>query len=210
MTITIEQIREAACQAALAHHALGIRDIQHGYAGDILEIERFFNIVSWQWAIQKVGGTYRETSLTMWCGIFQGAMYSLVGDYIKDGVCLDVRLNPEVARRCFPSCPRLASAAQWKAAGVPPAKRIDPKDAIRGDIVILDTGRTDRPSGDHVMMALAPAQGDTIHVIEGNAVGELGDDLGRGEGIVINHRPLDRCLHAYRLELHHFVGSALK
>ena len=128
MTYTIEDIREAGVQAALAHWSLGIRDIQHGYAGDILEIERFFRIVGWQWAIDKVGGTYRETASTMWCGIFVGAMYSLVGDFLEDGVCVDVRLNPEVAKLCMPSCPRLASSSFWKRAGVPPARRLDPAD----------------------------------------------------------------------------------
>tara|TARA_B100000686_G_scaffold328744_1_gene389115 strand:- start:371 stop:1000 length:630 start_codon:yes stop_codon:yes gene_type:complete len=209
MTYTIEDIREAGVQAALAHWSLGIRDIQHGYAGDILEIERFFRIVGWQWAIDKVGGTYRETASTMWCGIFVGAMYSLVGDFLEDGVCVDVRLNPEVAKLCMPSCPRLASSSFWKRAGVPPARRLDPADAQRGDIVILDTPRTDRPSGDHVMLALAAPKNGVIRCVEGNAVGELGDGT-TGEGVVTNSRPLKDCLHAYRLELHHFVGSALK
>ena len=210
MSITIEQIREAAVDAALAHWSLGIRDIDRGYPGDIMEIERFFRLVGWQWAIDKVGGTYRETSSTMWCGIFAGAMYSLVGDYIQDGACIDVRLNPEIAKLVMPSCPRLASSHHWKRTGTPQARRIDPKDAQRGDIIILDTPRTSRPSGDHVMLALAAPKDDTIRCVEGNARGELGADLGHGEGVVINDRPLKDCLHAYRLELHHFVGSALR
>jgi hypothetical protein len=210
MTITIEQLRDALVDAALANWELTIRDIQRGYVGDRLEIERLFRLVRWGWAIDKHGG-YKETSDTMWCGIHVAACGMEVGDFIMPGQCLDVSINPLMATFVIPSCTRLVSDRQYRRAGVPRMERLDPKDAIRGDIVILDTPRTNRPEGDHIMLAEGPPdlERGVIACVEGNAIGTLGDGT-RGEGVVRNERPLKDCLHAYRFELHHFTGSALR
>lgn len=210
MGITIEQLRDGLVDAALANWDLNIRDVQRGYVGDKQEIERLFYLIGWGWAIEKHGG-YKETSDTMWCGIHVAACGIEVGDFIHPGMCLDVSLNPLMANFMLPSCTRLVSARQAKRAGVPMMKRYDPNQAIKGDIVILDTPRTDRPEGDHIMLAEEDADvaSGIIKCVEGNAVGTLGDGK-TGEGVVRNERELSRCLHAYRFELDHFVGSALR
>lgn len=208
---TLEQIEAAAIASFWAYHDLGIRDVQRGYRGDIDEIEQLFLNVGWKWAIDKVGGRYKESAYTRWCGIMQANCFLEVGDFLHSDRCVDVSLKHDIANFCFPSCLRLASKRQWERAGVNPPERLEPKDAIPGTILIQKTGRTGHPTGDHVTLCLAPPdlKKGTVLVGEGNAVGSLGGALeGKtGEGVVINERPLDVFVHCYRLKLEHFEGT---
>jgi len=210
MSYTLTQIIEGAILAAELSWEDTIRDTQKGHPGDIMEIERFFHLVDWGWMLARgKDGRYQESKGMMWCGIFAGACFVQAGDFLDTEHCVDVKLKSQIASSCFPSCPRLASERRWEQCGVTPPERFDPKDVQRGDILILDTPRTSRPSGDHIMIALGGLQEDgTIPTIEGNAYGTLGDGT-YGEGVVKNNRPLERCLHAYRLRIEHFTGYGL-
>jgi hypothetical protein len=216
--ITIEELRAGIVRAAQAAWTRHIRDTQPGYKGDVETLTNMIRQSGAEWLLR--GGLYDESKAMMWCGIFPAYCGAIVGDHIREGVCLDVRMKPGIGKYILPSTMRPESAAKWKEAGTARFTRItDPQQLQAGDLVTIYGGRKDEPWGDHWTIATGAPQDGWYPSIEGNAYGLLGDGKSWGEGVIVRDtrtlgakyppRTLAQIRRIWRLELHHFEGSAL-
>lgn len=217
--VTIEELRAGLAAAARAVWAQHIRDTQPGYKGDIETLTNMINKSGAGWLLR--GGRYDESKAMMWCGIFPAYCGAIIGDHIRDKICLDVRLKQRIGKYILPSTLRPESGTKWKEAGIPRFTRVlDPKKIQAGDLVTIYGGRKDEPWGDHWTIATgAPHKDGWYPSIEGNAYGLLGDGKSYGEGVIVRDertldskykpRTLDQVRRVWRLELVHFEGAAL-
>lgn len=108
MDYSVKKLRLALLAAAEAY--LGVSDED---GSEI--ITQWFHDVGWSFWIEKHG--YKNVEKYAWCGIFVGAMGLRIGDYLHRGMCVDVTLDPAIAKYVLPSTVRLSSARKWKQAG---------------------------------------------------------------------------------------------
>ena len=202
-------MREALLKACLAEHERTIRSV-----GSEDRITEYFRGIGWGWAIDEhcPGGVYddqirrnggRSVPLN-WCGIGPGFVGTrLLGDHLIDGQCVDVRLKPGIATSVMPSTMRLEDLRRWEQAGVaPPGAAAMPQ---RCDIITVETSGVRGLAGDHYAVVV-DVDGETIHTVEFNATGELGDGT-RGRGVVRRTRPVSKVRQICRLETIHFEGT---
>lgn len=225
MVFSIKQLREAWLSAALHEWAQAVRDDDQGKPGDRDVIAGYFRINNWGgWLDGVTGGGYRETPRTSWCGQFAGAMGQRVGDFMMEGQCMPITLDPKVAEFAMVSTSRLASPAKWKAAGVPmpqfytrskiredqfvdgktgrlvPAERV----LLPGVIATVKTSGRKPHVGDHIVcIEKFDADDMLIDTVEGNGRGQLGDKT-KGEGVVRAVRAVADVRMVYHLDKAHF------
>src|SRR5699024_4721669 len=83
-----------------------------------------------------------------WCGIFVAYVACHIGDWLEPGRCVDVRLHPEIARRCMASTYRLDSQDVWRKAGFERPEPLAPDQIRGGHIVTVGKGY-----GTHIVVA---------------------------------------------------------
>lgn len=223
MTYTIEQLRQAHLDAAVAEWERNVRDDDGGEAGDRTIIGSYFAANGWgSWLDAVTGGGYVETPRTSWCGQFVAAMGHRVGDYLREGVCVPVGIDHDVARMVLVSTARLADPKRWRAAGVGTPKiyraastkgmlqrsdgrLVAPASVLEPGVVATfkTTGR--KPAiGDHIVLVHSyDVETQTIYTVEGNGRGKLADGTW-GEGVIRRSRPLSDLRRVYPLDLEHY------
>lgn len=142
-----------------------------------------------------------------YCGIF--AMFAAVniGEHLEPGRCVDVALDPGIAKFCMSSPDRLASRDKWKAAGFERPTPIDPSEIRPGHIVTVRPTKL-RPLGSHIVIAAdRPNVAGEFPTYEGNAVG-IRADGSRGHGVIINTRHTRDVARVWELGPEHFTGAA--
>lgn len=201
---SLDALRTAWRDAALALWRQNIRDTQPGYPGDRERIADLYRRIGWGWAVED---GYAEGAGHEWCGVGQAAAGLELGDHLQPDRCVPVSLHPDIARLVLPSTNRLYShrlpgTDRWKQAGVPPAHEIDVEAVDAGDICTIYPDR--KRWGSHIVMATGHPRNGHIPTVECNAHGRFptGD---RGEGAVRRKRKLEQVAVAYRLFDPHFL-----
>ena len=208
MKYTAKNLREALLSACLTEHQLTVKSI-----GDERRITEYFHGIGWTWAVKEnfPDGIYDDeirrrggrSAPLNWCGMGIGFVgVHLVGNHIVGGQCIDVRLKPGIARHVLPSTMRLQDLRRWEQAGVRPPEKVQAPQ--RGDIITVYTTGVRGDAGDHYAVVVE-VEGDTLHTVEFNATGELGDGT-RGRGVVRRTRRVQDVRQICRLEDIHFEG----
>lgn len=223
MNYTIEQLRQAHLDAALAEWAKNVRDDEGGEAGDRDIIAGYFAATGWgSWLDAVTGGGYRENPRTSWCGQFVAAMGHRVGAHLVEGVCVPVGIDFDVARTVLVSTARLADRQRWKAAGVntptiyrkassrgmlqrSDGRLVAPSTAIEPGVIATFRTSGRKPAiGDHIVLVERfDAEVGEVYTVEGNGRGTLGDGTW-GEGVVRRKRPFSDIRRVYPLGLNHY------
>lgn len=163
MTDDIERYRDAWVRAAEAE--LGVSD-EDGSE----RIEEYFERIGWGFWIAERG--YVNVEKYAWCGVFLAAAGLRIGHFLEPDRCVDVSLNPDIARYVLPSTIRLTSRRQWQRAGYSHSHATTTRSLIddrlcRGCVATVGDG----PSGSHIVMVSEVDKGaGTITTIEGNAI----------------------------------------
>lgn len=142
-----------------------------------------------------------------WCGFF--ANFGLATAHTIPGAP-PFKLDPRISELLMPSTSRMSSRLKWLQAGyIKPLRGdvIKPADIKRGDVVTIQTRRTDSKAyGDHFVTALGPPDADGFFdTIEGNAEGRKPTGPDSRQGVVKCRRPLSRVRRVYRFAPEHFV-----
>jgi hypothetical protein len=199
----MQDVRSTAVDVALEEWSKAVRDPK-----DRDRIKTYIRESGAGWMLD--GGRYVESE-DYWCGCFAAYCYSRVGDYLHDDRCVDLTLVEGLGRQIFPSTVRLAGRGPypWEDYDVEPPERLDPQDIQRGDIVLVSTGRTDRPFGDHVTLARGSLEDGVVKTVEGNSShGVLGNGQ-PGEGVCRAKWEVDDIDLVLRLDAQHFEGEYL-
>jgi len=104
------KLRLALLRAAEAELDRGVTDEDSS-----VTIEQYFKAVGWGFWIADAG--YVNVEKFAWCGVFVGAMGLRVGDFLEPDRCVDIFLNPAIAKYVLPSTVRLGSDNKWRQAG---------------------------------------------------------------------------------------------
>lgn len=185
MDYSVTELRRALLAAAEAH--LGVSDED---GSEI--IEQWFRDVGWGFWIEKHG--YKNVEKYAWCGIFVGAMGLRVGDYLRQGMCVDVTLDPAIAKYVLPSTVRLSSTRKWRQAGYDLNEKgvysykpdiqnkIRRSSGIEGCVATVGDGRV----GSHItIIKSVDIEAGTFTTVEGNATKD------GFEGVVSKTRNID-------------------
>ncbi|MFP4600904.1 MAG: hypothetical protein ACLFVJ_21820 [Persicimonas sp.] len=146
----------------------------------------------------------------LWCATAAAWAYAHVGEHLVDGQCVDLTLDPMIAKYFWASTSRLVGKGTrtYESQGVEPPIEVDPADVRAGDVLLIYTGRTDRLEGDHVALARGPHDDATnvIPTIEGNAQGK-GPDGARMKGVVETSQSIDEIARVLRVPLSWMTGT---
>ncbi|MFB6372037.1 MAG: hypothetical protein ABEN55_02710 [Bradymonadaceae bacterium] len=199
----MSDVRSSAVDVALEEWERVVRDPQ-----DRDRIKTYIREGGADWMLD--GGRYVESE-NFWCGMFAAYCFQQVGEHLVDGQCVDLTLADGLGRQIFPSTARLVGRGPypWTDFVEGPPARISPEDIQRGDILLVKTGRTDRPYGGHVVLAEGPPEDGKIPTVEGNSShGRLGNGE-PGEGVCRAHWSAEDVGMALRLKARHFEGNYL-
>lgn len=209
---TTEKLGLALVDAALSEWERCIRDIEPNKPDDRDHIQRYFDDVhdgkgaTWSWFLHPSGGRYVERapdgSYQEWCGLFVAyCAQRLIGRHLERGRSVPVTIEPGIAYYVLPSTHRIASAAKWKQAQVPPPQRPAPHAAQPGDIFTVGRGST----GSHIgIVTDHPNNDGDFLTVEGNAHGVLGD-FSFGEGVIRRSRHIKDVVQLIRLGPEHYI-----
>lgn len=148
----------------------------------------------WAWAI----GVDED-----YCGHTHAVAGRHIGHHLWPSLCVDVELRPDLRRRTFPSCVRLAGRGPTGSEPDPPFEHPDPRKLAKGDIATVGSGEW----GSHIIMVTSsPTRDGVFETVEGNSYGQRGDGS-MGQGVVRKTRNVADVVCTYRITLDHLRGN---
>jgi len=206
------KIGEAIARAAMAIWQRGVYDD----GGPCEEVTRLFDDNGWgAWLrAPELGGCpdgYERPPDPDYCGHGAACALRLIGDWLTDGQCVPVQVDPAICEKVMPSTYRIGAPGKWSDAGYERLDAVvfddrtdDGQPTPRtGDIVVVETS-TGKPYGDHITVARGRVDEEGLPTVEANAPGERPDGSW-GKGVVRRHRDVGSIRQIVRFDTQHLV-----
>lgn len=170
-------------------------------------ISQIFRENGYQWHLNRLGtdGRYNGADGLEYCGHTAAVAGLRIGDYAFNGRCVDVQLDPDLARIVFPSTYKLSKASKWESAGFRRDPCVfGPSHVTRGALCTIDAPP---PFGSHIVIAIGePDDRGEFPTIEGNAYGVFPTGT-KGKGVVRRTRNRGEVCVVYQFGPEHTQGS---
>lgn len=141
-----------------------------------------------------------------WCLVLVAYVGINLGRWIDPTQCVDVQVDPELAKYVLTSTDRLENESKWKQAGHEQPDPLPASAILEGHIVTVRPTAS-RPWGTHGLVAAGePDEAGEFPTYEGNAEGVRADGS-RGKGVIANTRNLSEVARVWPILPEHLVRA---